>query len=166
VLEPRPTAGQSQAHPRSRSHPVHKFMPERIDPQSPREDNPHPRKEITTTFTVIFLDIFTILSLLIHRSELSPSTSCLHSATEGPGRLSDGDHSLKRLIAVTRFLKALHPESSSALLPCSAPSKSKLPSATPASSTFPGALIYFHKQVLLPLRPLSPEQKSFRPDLS
>jgi hypothetical protein len=109
VLEPRPTAGQSQAHPRSRSHPVRKFMPERIDPQSPREDNPHPRKEITTTFTVTFLDIFTILSLFIHRSELSPSTSCLHSATEGPGRLSDGDHSLKRLIAVTRVPEGASP---------------------------------------------------------
>ena len=44
-------------------HPVRKFMPERIDPQSPQEDNPHPRK-------IDLLDIFTILSLFIHRSEL------------------------------------------------------------------------------------------------
>jgi hypothetical protein len=26
-------------------HPVRKFMPERIDPQSPREDNPHPQRD-------------------------------------------------------------------------------------------------------------------------
>jgi len=72
----------------SKIHLVRKFMPERIDPQSPREDKiPHPRKEITTTFAVIFFDIFTILSLSIHRSELSQARACLHSATEGPGRL-------------------------------------------------------------------------------
>jgi hypothetical protein len=51
-------------------------------------------------------------------------------------------------------------------LPCTAPSKSKLPSATLAYSTFHERLFYFHKQVFLPLCPFSPEQKSFGPDLS
>jgi len=128
---------------------------------STRRQNPpiHASRSLTT-FIVIFLISSPFHPYLPFGA--SPSTSCLHSATEGPWSPSDGDHSLRRLIAVTRVPEGASPRflvSPVALHPLR--QKSKLPSATPASSTFQERLSTSTSRFLLPPRPLSPEQKSF-----
>jgi hypothetical protein len=132
---------------------------------STRRQNPpiHASRSLTT-FIVIFLISSPFHPYLPFGA--SPSTSCLHSATEGPWSPSDGDHSLRRLIAVTRVPEGASPRflvSPVALLRSVKVETFLLQHPPPP----PSRSAYRPPQAgLPPLRPLSPEQKSFRPDLS
>ena len=161
MLELRPTAGQSQADPSSAQVHARTHRPS----ISTRRQSPSTQNRSLTAFTVIFLIsspfypcLFTVRSFPKH--ELS---SLSHRGSWSP---SDGDHSFRRLIAVTRV-----PEGAS---PRILVSPVALHGSVKVETSFlqhppppPSRSAYLLPQAALrPLRPLSPEQKSFRPDLS